>query len=147
MTDRWEHSSFRPSPNSSLCSIWWLTSSICICIGQELAEPLRRKLYQAPVSKHFLASAIVSGFGDYMGHDNSVLKFLRWAGGPIPQPGAMPIRWIWFLQVLSSLCWVFWLMASLLGSGNILLPWHLELSSGYSQLPIPYCYTPCISSK
>jgi hypothetical protein len=28
-----------------------------------LAEPLGRKLYQAPVSNHFLASAIVSGFG------------------------------------------------------------------------------------
>jgi hypothetical protein len=27
------------------------------------AEPLRRQLYQAPVSKHFLASTIVSGFG------------------------------------------------------------------------------------
>jgi hypothetical protein len=36
---------------------------ICICIGQDLAEPLRRQLYQAPVSKHFLASAIVFGFG------------------------------------------------------------------------------------
>jgi hypothetical protein len=29
-----------------------------------LAEPLRRQLYQAPVSKHLLASTIVSGFGD-----------------------------------------------------------------------------------
>jgi hypothetical protein len=36
--------------------------SIHICIGQDLTEPLRRQLYQAPVSKHFLASAIVSGF-------------------------------------------------------------------------------------
>jgi hypothetical protein len=33
------------------------------CIGQALAQPLRRQLYQAPVSMHFLASAIVSGFG------------------------------------------------------------------------------------
>jgi hypothetical protein len=48
-------------PLGSLCSVWWLAASICICIGQDLAEPLRRKLYQAPVSKHFLASAIVSG--------------------------------------------------------------------------------------
>jgi hypothetical protein len=31
-----------------------------------LAKPLRRQLYQVPVSKHFLASAIVSGFGVYM---------------------------------------------------------------------------------
>jgi hypothetical protein len=36
---------------------------ICICIGPALEEPLRGQLYQAPVSKHFLASAIVSKFG------------------------------------------------------------------------------------
>jgi hypothetical protein len=36
---------------------------ICICIDLALAEPLRGQLYWAPVSKHFLASAIVSGFG------------------------------------------------------------------------------------
>ena len=33
-------------------------------ICQALAEPLRRQLYQALVSKHFLASTILSGFGD-----------------------------------------------------------------------------------
>jgi hypothetical protein len=38
-------------------------ASIHICISQDMAEPLRRQLYQAPVGKHFLASAIVSGFG------------------------------------------------------------------------------------
>ena len=38
---------------------------ICICIGPALEEPLRGQLYQAPVSKHFLASAIVSAFGVY----------------------------------------------------------------------------------
>jgi hypothetical protein len=37
--------------------------SICICIDQDLAEPLRRQQYQAPVSKLLLASPIVSGFG------------------------------------------------------------------------------------
>ena len=47
----------------SLCSVQWLAASIHICIGQVLAEPLKRQLYQAPVSKYFLASAIVSGFG------------------------------------------------------------------------------------
>ena len=36
--------------------------SICFCIEQDLAEPLRRQLYQTPVSKHFLASAIPSAF-------------------------------------------------------------------------------------
>jgi hypothetical protein len=38
--------------------------SIHFCICQVLAEPLRRQLYQVPVSKHLLASTIVSGFGD-----------------------------------------------------------------------------------
>jgi hypothetical protein len=38
--------------------------SIHLCIYQALAEPLRRQLYQAPVSKHLLASITVSGFGD-----------------------------------------------------------------------------------
>jgi hypothetical protein len=37
--------------------------NIHFCICQALAEPLRRQLYQAPVSKHLLASTIVSGFG------------------------------------------------------------------------------------
>jgi hypothetical protein len=46
----------------NLCSIQWFTVSICLCTCQALAEPLRRQLYQAPVSKHSLASAIVSGF-------------------------------------------------------------------------------------
>jgi hypothetical protein len=50
-------------PLGSPCSVQWLASSTCICIGQALAEPLRGQLYQAPVRKHFLASAIVSGFG------------------------------------------------------------------------------------
>lgn len=51
------------TPFWSLCSVRWLAASIHICIAQDLAEPLRRQLYQAPVSKHFLASATVSGFG------------------------------------------------------------------------------------
>jgi hypothetical protein len=46
------------------CSVQWLASSIPVCICQALADPLRRQLYQAPVSKHFPASTIVSGFGD-----------------------------------------------------------------------------------
>jgi hypothetical protein len=38
--------------------------SIYFCICQALAEPFTRQVYQAPVNKHFLASTIVSGFGD-----------------------------------------------------------------------------------
>jgi hypothetical protein len=71
---------------------------------------------------------------------NSGLKFLRWVGGPIPQLEAMPIHWIWSLQVLSPLCWVFQLMSSSLGPGSLLLSWHLGLSGGYPQFLISYCY-------
>jgi hypothetical protein len=42
----------------SLGSVQWLAMDICICIGQMLIEHLREQLYQAPVSKQFLASAI-----------------------------------------------------------------------------------------
>jgi hypothetical protein len=38
--------------------------SIQLYIYKALAGPLRRQLYQAPFSKHFLASTIVSEFGD-----------------------------------------------------------------------------------
>jgi hypothetical protein len=51
----------------TLFSVQWMDVSIHLFICQELAEPLRRKLYQAPVSKHLLASTILSGFGDCMG--------------------------------------------------------------------------------
>jgi hypothetical protein len=48
------------TPLGSLCSVQWLALCISICIGQALAEPLRERLYQAPVGKHFLTSTIVS---------------------------------------------------------------------------------------
>ena len=50
-------------PLRSLCSVLRLAASICICIGQSLAEPLKGQPHQAPVSKHCLTSTIVSGFG------------------------------------------------------------------------------------
>ena len=75
-------------PLGSLCSVQWLTVSIWICIGQDLAEPLRRQLYQAPVSKHFLASAIVSGFGVCM-----------WDGSP----GGAVSGWPFLQSLLYSL--------------------------------------------
>ena len=43
-------------PFGNVCSVPWLAVSIPLCICQALAEPLRRQLYLAPVSKHFLAS-------------------------------------------------------------------------------------------
>jgi hypothetical protein len=45
-------------------SVQWLTVSICLCICKALAGSLRREAYQAPFSMHFLASTIVSGFGN-----------------------------------------------------------------------------------
>jgi hypothetical protein len=72
--------------------------------------------------------------------NNTELKTLRWLGGPIPQLGAMAIWWIGSLQVVSCLCWVFWLMSLPLLPRNLLLPWHLGLSSGYHQLPTSHCY-------
>jgi hypothetical protein len=39
------------------CSPQWLAASIYLCIRQALAEPLRRQLYQAPVSMHFWAKS------------------------------------------------------------------------------------------
>ena len=50
-------------PFGNLCSFQWLAVGIHLCICQTVAEPLKKKLYQAPVSKHFVASTIVSWFG------------------------------------------------------------------------------------
>jgi hypothetical protein len=49
-------------PLVSLCSVWWLAVNIHIYIGNALVELFRGHLYHTPVSNHFLASAIVSGF-------------------------------------------------------------------------------------
>jgi len=49
-------------PLGTLCSVQRLAAGIHLFICDALAEPLMRQLYQAPVSKHFLASVIVSGF-------------------------------------------------------------------------------------
>jgi hypothetical protein len=50
-------------PLGTLCCVQWMIVSIHFCFCQTLAEPLRRQLYQALVSRLLLASAIVSGFG------------------------------------------------------------------------------------
>ena len=57
------------TPLGSLCSVQ-LAASIHICISKALAEPLRRQLYQVPVSKLLLASTIVSGFDDWIWDGN-----------------------------------------------------------------------------
>ena len=49
-------------PLGTLCSVQWMAVSLHFYIFRVLAESLRRQLYQSPVSKLLLASAIVSGF-------------------------------------------------------------------------------------
>ena len=51
----------------TLCSVHWKAVSIHFCILQALSESLRRQLYQVPLSKHLLASTVVSGFGAVYG--------------------------------------------------------------------------------
>jgi hypothetical protein len=63
---------------------WASTSEIC----QPLAEPPRRKLYQAPFNKHLLASIIVPGFGDCI-----------WDGSP----GGAVSGWPFLLSLLYTL--------------------------------------------
>jgi hypothetical protein len=45
-------------------SVQWLPGSIRLCICKALTRPFRRQPYQAPFSMQFLASTIVSGFGN-----------------------------------------------------------------------------------
>jgi hypothetical protein len=69
-------SSFSPffltPPLRTLWSVQWLAASICLCICQALEEPLRRQLYKAPANMQFLASTIVSTFGDSIWGRSSV---------------------------------------------------------------------------
>jgi hypothetical protein len=71
----------------TLCSVQWMAVSIHFCICQAQAEPLRRQLYQATVSKLLLASTIVSGFGVsclLSGNSSYIIMFipnpLLWSG-------------------------------------------------------------------
>jgi hypothetical protein len=70
------------------CSVQWMTVIIHFCICQALAEPLRRQLYQASVSKILLAFVIVSEFGGCL-----------WDGSPC---GAVS-GWLFF-SLCSELC-------------------------------------------
>jgi hypothetical protein len=66
----------------SPCLGRWLAVIIYISIGQDLTEPLKRQLYQAPVSKHFLLSTIVSEFCVCMWDASPGGVVSRW---PFPQ--------------------------------------------------------------
>jgi hypothetical protein len=71
-----------------LCSIQRMAVIIHFFICQALAEPLRRPLYQAPVSKLLFASTIVSGFGGCI-----------WDG----LPGRAVSRWLFLQSLLHTL--------------------------------------------
>ena len=123
----------------SQSSFWWLTASIHICVGKDLAKSLRKHLCQAPLSKHLLASAIVPGLGGCIWdispcgavsgwlflqsllHSLSLYFLSTWTilgqifengMAPIFHPDLIPNFWIWFPQVLSPLSWGFHLMSS-----------------------------------
>jgi hypothetical protein len=64
-------------------------SLLLVSISQELAELLRRQLYQAPVTKLLLASTIVSGFGGCI-----------WDGSP----DAAVSGWSFLQSLLHTLC-------------------------------------------
>jgi hypothetical protein len=98
--------------------------SIHFCTSQTLAEPLRRQLYQSPVSKLFLATAIVSGFGGYL------LEGF---------PGGAVSGWS-FLQSLPELC----LCNSFHGILFLLLRRN-EVSTLWSSLFLSFmCFANCI---
>ena len=60
--------------------------------------------------------------------------------GLISPQEARSIHCIWPLQILSSLCWVFWLISSLLGSGSswVLGIWDFLVVTPSSHSPLLY---------
>ena len=66
-------------PLRNLCTVQWLTESTHHSICQVLAEPFRRHLYQAPVSKQLMASIIASGFGDCIWDESPGGTFSGWS--------------------------------------------------------------------
>jgi hypothetical protein len=67
-----------PSVLSLTPTLGSLAASICLCICQALAEPLRRQPYQASISKHFPASGIESRSGDCIWHGFPGGAVARW---------------------------------------------------------------------
>ena len=101
-----------------------MTVSIHFCISQALAEPLRRQLYQFPVSNLLLVFAIVSGFGDCL-----------WDGSP----GRAVSGWSCLQSLLQSL--------SLSPYMGILLPLlrRIEVPTLWSSFFLSFmCFENCI---
>jgi hypothetical protein len=53
-------------PLGTACLVQWLAVSIHLCTCEALSKSLRRQVYQAPVSKYFLASILVSGLSNFI---------------------------------------------------------------------------------
>jgi hypothetical protein len=66
----------------TLCKVQWLATSIQCCISKALAGPLWRQPYQAPLSLHFLASTIVSRFGNYIWNESPGGTVSGWMAFP-----------------------------------------------------------------
>jgi len=74
--------------------------------------------------------------------NNSGLKYLWWVCGPIPQLGGCAYLLEMVSTVSLSPLLVTLAKVTPLHPGNLLLLWHLALSSGYPKFPIPQCCTP-----
>ena len=88
-----------------------IDGSIRLCFCQALANTLRRQLYQASVSKHFLSSTIVSGFGDCI-----------WDGSP---DGTVP-GWS-FLQSLLHTLSLYFQVVAIINKAAIKIEEHVSL--------------------
>jgi hypothetical protein len=100
----------------TLCSFQWMIVSIHVCICQALAELLRKQLYQSPVHKLLLASAIVSGFGGCLWDGSSSGAVSGWS----------------FLQSLSVLNFV-----SVTPFMGILFPFLRRILSFWDNIHLP----------
>jgi hypothetical protein len=103
-------------------SVQWMAVNIHFCICQVLVEPLRRQLYQAPVSKPLLAPAIVSGFGGCLWDGSpsravSVWPFLQslfvYGHFLVELNGHLPLVLSFYLiaYFAQPFCWLFWHVA------------------------------------
>ena len=124
-----------------LCSAQWMAMSIHFCISQALAEPLRRQLYQAPVSKNLLASTIVSRFlvtvyrmDPQVGQSLDGLSFSFWfklclcissMGILIPLLRRTEVSTLWYTFFLSFI----WSVNYILGIPNFWANIHLSVTA------------------
>ena len=96
------------------------------CICQALAEPLKRQIYQGPVTKLLLASTIVSGFGGCL--------WDRSPGGTVSG-----------LSFLQSLLCTFVSITPSMGVLSLLLR-RIEVSTLWSSFLSFMCFANCILS-